>query len=103
MVRSVGTFVLNVLNVRALGAGAVIDGRIAHGLVHPEMGPYQCGAPAPVLPGLFSLLRARLTASLGGYPGLPEHAAADFVRPAALGALSGPAGALVLAATAVGG
>lgn len=158
-----------------IGAGAVIDGRIAHGLVHPEMGhisvvrqpgdefPGVCpfhgdclegmasgaamaarwGYPAEqlegddliaaieleaaylagglrtivytiapqrivigggvsALPGLFPLLRARLAESLGGYPGLPEHANAAFVLPAALGALAGPAGALALAATASG-
>jgi fructokinase len=154
-----------------VGAGAVIGGRIAHGLVHPEMGhisvvrqpgddfPGLCpfhgdclegmaggaaiaarwdrpaeqldgaelsgaveweaaylagglrtivytiapqriviGGGVSVLPGLFPLLRAKLAALLGGYPGLPEHAAADFVVPAALGPLAGPVGALALAA-----
>ncbi|MGH3752304.1 MAG: ROK family protein [Pseudonocardiaceae bacterium] len=49
------------------------------------------------LPGLFPLVRANLSDALAGYPGLPEHAADDFVVPAALGPLAGPAGALVLA------
>ncbi len=49
------------------------------------------------LPGLFPLVRAGLAKTLAGYPGLTEHAADDFVVPAALGSLAGPAGALVLA------
>ncbi|MBA2472487.1 MAG: ROK family protein, partial [Pseudonocardiales bacterium] len=49
------------------------------------------------LPGLFPLVRASLAKTLAGYPGLTEHAADDFVVPAALGSLAGPAGALVLA------
>ncbi|MFG2626784.1 ROK family protein [Streptomyces sp. NPDC048473] len=55
------------------------------------------GGGMAVLPGLFPLLRAELARSLAGYPGLPEHAADDFVVPAALGRLAGPAGGLVLA------
>ncbi|MGH3797791.1 MAG: ROK family protein [Pseudonocardiaceae bacterium] len=153
-----------------IGVGAVVEGRIVHGLGHPEMGhlsvprqpgddfPGTCpfhadclegmaggaaiaarwGRPAErldgaelraavrfeaaylaaglraivyalapqrivigggvsALPGLFPLVRAQLAEELAGYPGLPEHAADDFVVPAALGALAGPAGALVLA------
>jgi fructokinase len=156
-----------------IGAGAVVGGRIVHGLVHPEMGhvgvprrpgddfagncPFHAdclegmaagpaiaarwgrpaeqldgselraavqleaaylaaglrtfvytlapqriviGGGAASLPGLFPLLRERLLDELGGYPGLPEHGAQDFVVPAALGALAGPAGALVLAEAA---
>ena len=49
------------------------------------------------LPGLWPLLRTNLAEALAGYPGSPEHAADDFVVPAALGALAGPAGGLVLA------
>lgn len=49
------------------------------------------------LPGLFPLVRKKLVETLAGYPGLPEHAAADFVVPAELGAMAGPVGALVLA------
>lgn len=49
------------------------------------------------LPGLLPLVHARLTDMLAGYPGLEEHASDGFVVPAALGALAGPAGALVLA------
>ncbi|MER5713160.1 ROK family protein [Streptomyces sp. NPDC042898] len=58
------------------------------------------GGGVAELPGLFSLLRAELSAALAGYPGLPEHAAEDFVVPARLGRLAGPAGGLVLAAEA---
>jgi fructokinase len=54
------------------------------------------------LPGLFPLLRRALAASLGGYPGLPEHEADGFVVPAALGRLAGAAGALILAENAAG-
>ena len=49
------------------------------------------------LPGLFPILRAKLAEALSGYPGLPEHDSADFVLPAALGQMAGPAGALALA------
>jgi fructokinase len=49
------------------------------------------------LPGLFPALRARLAEALGGYPGLAEHAADDFVAPPGLGAAAGATGALVLA------
>jgi fructokinase len=55
------------------------------------------GGGVAALPGLFPLLRDHLSTALGGYPGLPEHAADDFVVPATLGSLAGPAGALVLA------
>jgi fructokinase len=169
--RGLDTFVYLTVGT-GVGAGAVIDGRIAHGLVHPEVGhisvvrqpgddfPGWCpfhgdclegmaggaalaarwGRPAELLdgaelaaavelaaaylagglrtlvytvapqrivigggvaamPGLFPLVRAKLAELLNGYPGLPEHAAADFVVPAALGALAGPAGALALAAS----
>ncbi|MGH3938755.1 MAG: ROK family protein [Pseudonocardiaceae bacterium] len=164
-----GTFVYLTVGT-GIGAGAVIDGRIAHGLVHPEMGhvsvprqpgddfPGGCpfhgdcwegmasgvamaarwGRPAEqldgaesraaieleaaylaaglrnivytiapqrivigggvaALPGLFPQVRARLVEMLFGYPGVPEHGADDFIVPAALGPLAGPAGALVLA------
>ncbi len=167
--RGLDTFVYLTVGT-GIGAGAVVDGRIIHGLGHPEMGhlnvPRQPGdnfagncpfhadclegmasgaalaarwgrpaeqldgdelaaavaleaaylaaglrnivypiAPQRVvigggvtgLPGLFPLLRANLAEALAGYPGLPEHTADDFIVPAALGPLAGPAGALVLA------
>lgn len=167
--RDVQTFVYMTVGT-GIGAGAVVGGRIAPGLVHAEMGhvgvprqpgddfPGGCpfhrdclegmaggaalaarwGRPAEQLtgaqlrqavaweaaylaaglrtivytiapqriviggsvtamPGLFPLVRAALVETLAGYPGLPEHAAADFVVPAELGPLAGPAGALVLA------
>ncbi|MCA1673069.1 MAG: ROK family protein, partial [Actinobacteria bacterium] len=59
------------------------------------------GGSVSVLPGLFPLIRARLTEMLAGYPALPEQDAADFVAPAALGPLAGPAGAFVLAERAL--
>jgi fructokinase len=55
------------------------------------------GGSVAGLPGLFPLVRVQLGRALAGYPGLPEYAANDFIVPAALGALAGPAGALVLA------
>lgn len=59
------------------------------------------GGSVAALRGLFPLLRAQLVKTLAGYPGMPEHAAADFVVPAGLGSLAGPAGALVLAESAL--
>ncbi len=167
--RDLDTFVYLTVGT-GVGAGAVVEGRILHGLGHPEMGhlsvPRQPGdgfagdcpfhgdclegmaggaaiearwgrpaeqldgdelraavqleaaylatglrsvvyliAPRRIviggsvagLPGLCPLLRARLADELAGYPGLPEHTADDFIVPAALGSLAGPAGALVLA------
>jgi fructokinase len=167
--RGLDTFVYMTVGT-GIGAGAVVDGRIIHGLGHPEMGhlsvprqpgddfagdcPFHAdclegmasgaaiaarwGRPAeqldgdelqaavaleaaylaaglrnivyPIapqriviggsvtgLPGLFPLVRANLAEALAGYPGLPEHAADDFIVPATLGPLAGPAGALVLA------
>jgi fructokinase len=55
------------------------------------------------LPGLFPVLRDRLTAALAGYPGLPEHGAPEFVVPPGLGGAAGPAGALALAELALSG
>ena len=55
------------------------------------------GGGASGMPGLFPLLRRELATALGGYPGLPEHGDDDFVVPAALGQMAGPAGALILA------
>lgn len=167
--RGLDTFVYMTVGT-GIGAGAVVEGRILHGLGHPEIGhvsvPRQAGddfagycpfhgdclegmaggaaiaarwgrpaeqlggdelraalqleaaylvaglrnvvyaiAPQRIvigggvasLPGLFPLVRAGLGKTLAGYPGLIEHAADDFVVPAALGSLAGPAGALVLA------
>ena len=167
--RDLHTFVYMTVGT-GVGAGAVVEGRVLHGLGHPEMGhlgvPRQPGddfagdcpfhgdclegmaggtaiearwgrpaeqldgdelraavrleaaylaaglrsvvyliAPQRIviggsvagLPELFPLVRAGLAEELAGYPGLPEHAADDFIVPAALGSLAGPAGALVLA------
>ena len=59
------------------------------------------GGSVAELPGLFPLVRAKLVETLAGYGVLPEHAADDFVVPAGLGGLAGPAGALVLAENAL--
>ena len=153
-----------------IGGGAVVNGAIAHGLVHAEMGhiavphhvdddfagvcPFhgacleglasgpaiaaRWGAPGPELtgteledaveleawylaagirsivyvvaperiilgggvagmPGVVPAVRRALRETLAGYPGLPEHGSVDFVVPAGLGSMAGPAGALVLA------
>jgi fructokinase len=163
------TFVYVTLGT-GIGGGAVVNGRIAHGLVHAEMGhvhvprhedddfPGSCpfhgrclegmasgpaleerfGSPpdalegaereravrltawyvaaglrsivytlAPqriiigggvgTLSGLIPEVRRRLAEFLGGYPALPEHGSVDFVVSPGLGAMAGPAGALVLA------
>ena len=49
------------------------------------------------LPDLFPIIRTRLQASLGAYPGLDEHADAAFVVPPGLGGMAGPLGAVALA------
>jgi fructokinase len=59
------------------------------------------GGSVPQLPGLFPLVRSTLLRMLAGYGVLPEHEAEDFVSPAGLGGLAGPAGALVLAENAL--
>jgi fructokinase len=59
------------------------------------------GGSVAELPGLFPVLRTKLVEKLAGYGSLPEHAADDFVVPAGLGGLAGPAGALVLAENAL--
>jgi fructokinase len=59
------------------------------------------GGSVPQLPGLFPLVRSSLLQMLAGYGSLPEHEAEDFVSPAGLGGLAGPAGALVLAENAL--
>ena len=52
------------------------------------------------MPGLVERVRRALTATLGGYPGLPEYTRDDFVVTAGLGDGAGPAGALAFAARA---
>jgi len=59
------------------------------------------GGSVAELPGLLPLVRSTLIETLAGYGVLPEHAADDFVVPAGLGGLAGPAGALVLAENAL--
>jgi fructokinase len=166
--RSLDTFVYLTVGT-GIGGGALVGGRPAHGLVHPEMGhvsvprqpnddyPGRCpfhadclegmasgpalaerfgpgeyltgtvladaveleagylasglrnlvyalaperiviGGGVARMPGLIARIAAKLRAELNGYPGLPEHAAGDFVVPAALGPMAGPWGALLLA------
>ena len=55
------------------------------------------------LPGLLPRLRERLRETLSGYPGIAEHAEADFVRPVALGGLAGVLGGFIVAERAAGG
>lgn len=55
------------------------------------------------MPGLHAAVRECLSSELGGYPGLPEHAAGDFVCAPGLGARSGALGALVVACDELGG
>jgi fructokinase len=155
-----------------IGGGAVVDGRVVHGLGHPEMGhvsvPRQAGdvflgacpfhgdclegmASGPAIEArwgrppeelngsdlrraveletaylaagirsiVFTLAPERIVVgggvaemagflpelrsaldSLARYPGLPEHGAPDFVRPAELGPMAGALGALALAENA---
>jgi fructokinase len=59
------------------------------------------GGSVPQLPGLFPMVRSKLANTMAGYGALPEHAAPDFVVPAGLGGMAGPAGALVLAENAL--
>ena len=167
--RDLKTFVYMTVGT-GIGVGAVVEGRILHGLGHPEMGhlsvprhpgdafaghcPFhgdclegmasgaaiaaRWGRPAEQLdgdelraaveleatylaaglrnivyaiapqriviggsvaelPGLFPLVGAACLDALTGYPGLPEHAADEFIVPATLGSLAGPTGGLVLA------
>ncbi|MDQ1527208.1 MAG: fructokinase [Microbacteriaceae bacterium] len=55
------------------------------------------GGSVAALPGLVPLVRTKLAETMAGYHRLSEHGADDFIVPAALGPLAGPAGALVLA------
>lgn len=157
-----------------IGGGAVVDGRVAHGMVHPEMGhvavarypgddyPGRCpfhgdclegmgsgpaigarfghraedlagvdreravdlaafylaagvrsltyalapervvvGGGLSTMPGLLERARSFLDDQLAGYPGLPEHASPDYLVPAGLGGMAGPAGTLALAEAAL--
>ena len=59
------------------------------------------GGSVAELPGLLPLVRSTLLETMNGYGVLPEHAADDFVVPAGLGGMAGPAGALVLAENAL--
>jgi fructokinase len=61
------------------------------------------GGGVALMPGLLERLRRELTATLNGYPGLPEHGHPDFVVTAGLGDLAGPGGALAFAARAASG
>jgi fructokinase len=61
------------------------------------------GGGVAELPGLLPRLRERLRESLSGYPGIAEHAEADFVRPVALGGLAGVLGGFIVAEQAAMG
>lgn len=58
------------------------------------------GGGVSKLPGFHQQLGRRLLTELAGYPGVDDHAAADFVVAPGLGDLSGLAGAMVLAGQA---
>ena len=55
------------------------------------------GGGLSAMPGLLTRARAELMDQLHGYPGLLEHRDEAFLVPAALGAMAGAAGALILA------
>lgn len=55
------------------------------------------GGGVAKLDGLFPAIRSALSATLAGYPGLPEHQSDDFVVPPGLADRSGIAGAFALA------
>jgi fructokinase len=82
-------------------AAELVAAYVADGLrsliytVAPER--FIIGGGVSELPGLMPRLRTSLLQSLGGYPGLPEHRAADFVVRPGLGTRSGALGGLVLA------
>ncbi|WP_214401767.1 ROK family protein [Pseudonocardia lacus] len=59
------------------------------------------GGGIAMMAGLLPLVRSRLGEAMGGYGALAEHGAEDFVVPAGLGGMAGPAGALVLAERAL--
>jgi fructokinase len=90
--------------VRATG---LVAGYLADGLrtVVYTVAPQRIivGGGVSSLPDLLPQVRHRLLDALGGYPGLPEHAADDFVAAPALGSRAGALGGLVLAAAAAAG
>lgn len=54
------------------------------------------------MPGVVATARAELRGQLKGYPGLPEHDDEEFLVPAHLRGMAGPAGTLILAEQALG-
>jgi fructokinase len=58
------------------------------------------GGGLSAIPGMVEAARSELAAQLAGYPGLPEHGADNFLVPAHLGGMAGPAGTLILAEAA---
>jgi fructokinase len=167
--RGLGSFVYLTLGT-GIGGGAVVDGRLVHGLVHPEIGhmavprrpgdgfegvcPFHgdcfeglasgpavaarygrraealegsdreaaarlvgfylaagvrsivyalaperivVGGGLSLLPGVVAAAHTELEGQLNGYPGLPEHGESEFIVPALLGVMAGPAGTLILA------
>lgn len=55
------------------------------------------GGGLSAMPGVIDAARVELRAQLAGYPGLPEHDDPEFLVPALLGGMAGPAGTLILA------
>jgi len=82
-------------------AARLVAWYLAHGLrnVVYALAPERIvlGGGVASLPGLVPRVREQLVVALGGYPGLPEHAAPGFVVAAALGGRAGVVGALLLA------
>lgn len=58
------------------------------------------GGGLAAIPRLIEAARGELSAQLANYPGLSEHDGDEFLVPAALGGMAGPAGTLVLAEAA---
>jgi fructokinase len=59
------------------------------------------GGGLGLTPGLLPRVRNALETALGGYPGLDTFTRPGFIRPAKLGGMAGPGGALVLAERAL--
>ena len=82
-------------------AGRLPGRGAAHDRLHDRAGAHRDRRERRGAAGLFPRVREKLIATMAGYGALPEHAADDFVVPAGLGGLAGPAGALVLAENAL--
>ena len=108
LVETVRTFIANELEpledeVERTG---VLEPEMAHD-IHAKakaLGLYAMNIPEQfgggglsAMPGVIDAARAEFRAQLAGYPGLPEHDEPEFLVPAVLGGMAGPAGTLILA------